>query len=356
MTLQQKSIPEVKAIVSTFQDGQIENLKADYLSVNLGSLSLAPNLKRVHVAGQRYYFTLGTSEPQFYMGTTEVVEKVLPARSKKDPLLEWYMETFGSIQEARDYIRTKAQYATLMKTVFSIYYRESGINVLDIKAVLRDFLKRENIPHHLYFDRWLQDLCVDLASFEAFLIQHEVSPLGISVPLHHPGGYATQIYFPCEMTVFEKGYHGEVYKTGNAAKGITAGDPKETVGPVKIRAIIDFKAKRDCPFREEQELKLILERMIWNHWMDDHGLSIERVFMWSPSDWKASGEPSFKLSEKTHTKEADCLTDYLNIARKKGLTTYSKTWVDFIEMKVGKATQFKTYDLSEYVKLKSISI
>jgi hypothetical protein len=205
-----------------------------------------------------------------------------------------------------------------------------------------------------YFDFWSQDVMSDLMCFETFMIQHKVKPLAFEIPLFHPDGFATQIDLPCEMSVWEKGYHGEVYKTTSEKYGYKAGDQKMTTDEVRIRAIINFKSKRDEGFHADNELQLVLERMIWNHHFESHGLKIERIFNWGPKNWTRNGKsevkvPGFHLTEKTHIKEADCLQQYIAIAKNKGLIRPQKSWVDFDQMIKGQPTEYKVHTLESFV-------
>lgn len=353
--MEQKTMEELKKVSDNDLDGVIEQIKAEYLSPQILKLGLTSRLERVHINGVRYYFVIDKNQiPVFFKGTTQVVSLTMPAKSKKDHLLEWYVNHFESMKLAREYVRTKAQYGTFMHSIFAIYYRDGGITKENLNAYLTDFMVREKISMD-YFDFWSQDVMSDLLSFEAFMVAHEVIPYCFEIPFYHPMGFATQIDLPCEMTVWEYGDHGEKYKSSSSRHGYKKGDPKITKGPKRIRAIINFKSKRDGVFHDDNELQLLLERKIWNYWMAEHGLGIERIFNWSPKNWVKSdgtGTPGFNLVEKTHTKEADCLEHFLAIAQKKGLIQPKKAWVNFESMTRGKQTNYQVHNLESFVTWK----
>lgn len=263
------------------------------------------------------------------------------------------MSNFPTKEDMNLYVRRAAQYGSFMHAIFAIYWKQKHITREDVSTYLYEYMKREGISHELYYANWMDRIMGDLLAFQAFMIEHQVQPYAFEMPLWHPDGYATQIDLPCEMTVMEEGFHGEVYKQSSEKYGYKKGDPKKTKGRVRIKAIINFKSKQKGVFYSSEELQLDLERRIWNHWMEPHGLKIDRIFNWSPKAWiRERTEPGFNLVEKTHTKQVDCFPEYLSIAKKQKIveTSLGKRWPSWDSMKIGEMPDFQVQDLALFVK------
>ena len=189
-------------------------------------------------------------------------------------LLDWMLEQ-GKEQaiEKRD---TAAAYGSLMHGQFErlIVNREYDFDA--VGEVVAEYLMRENLPEKL-FQEWCYELRKDVLAFAQFVKDWNVKPYAIEIGLVHPTQhYAGCIDMPCQLTNPKT---GEVFD-----------------------AIVDFKSGRKG-FYEAHELQ-------WNENYPDK--PIERVFNFSPKDWRK--EPTYNFKEQTDSKAIDLLPNYLAIA------------------------------------------
>lgn len=135
----------------------------------------------------------------------------------------------------------------------------------------------------------------------------DLKPLAIELVLTNPqDGYAGAIDLCAEITIEEKGFFGDVYKTG-----ANAGKPKETKRQRRIRAIIDFKSGRKG-FFPEHEVQLLAYKTMWNMHFEKY--PVEKVFNWSPKDWRGT-TPTYNFKDQTESKNAQKLPYLVELAR-----------------------------------------
>lgn len=139
-------------------------------------------------------------------------------------------------------------------------------------------------------DDWEETLRYDIAAFIQFAIDVKLIPLGVEyVLLSSTRNYGTLIDLVCKMTIEEKGFHGEVYKSGPRT-----GEPKETKQEKEITAIINFKSGRHA-FWRTNGIQCICEKMLWEENFPD--IPLDAAFNWSPKDWDTT--PSYNLKDWT---------------------------------------------------------
>jgi hypothetical protein len=128
-----------------------------------------------------------------------------------------------------------------------------------------------------------------MAAFIQFFIDFEVVPLGIEYVLLSEKGFGTLIDLVCKITVDQKGYWGEVYKSGDRK-----GQPKETSERVTKTAIINFKSGRKGFFRSNG-IQIECERQLWEENFPD--MPIDMAMNWAPNEWTAN--PGYHVKDWT---------------------------------------------------------
>ena len=229
--------------------------------------------------GYRYYYRFNEKgEPEFYPSVTTLLKQVMPT---PPALLNWIVENGkqGSV-EKRD---LAAAYGTFMHTQFERLIINRRYDFDNVPAVLLDYMERENLPEKV-FAEWLPKIRKDVLAFAQFVQDYCVVSLAVEIGLFHPvHKYAGCVDLPCIMR-----------------------DPKSGK---EFTAIVDFKSGRKG-FFEEHELQLHLYRDMWN--ANYPGVCIERVFNFSPKDWRKA--PSYNLKDQTDSVNAKKIPYLLALA------------------------------------------
>lgn len=242
---------------------------------------------RINYGNGRSYIRLldGQLESPFrlYTSLTTAINQCSPMERG---LLEWYCKL--GLAEAERYTKMKAHYGTLMHLLIGEYLQTSTFDFEEIEGKVQDYLSSNN-----YYERecsnWADDLRYDIAAFIQFTVDYKVIPLGIEYVLLSNRGYGTLIDLVCKMTIEEKGFFGEVYKSGDKK-----GEPKETKQQREVTAVINFKSGRH-QFWRSNGIQVECERQLWQENFPD--IPVERCFNWSPKEWSIT--PSYNLKDWT---------------------------------------------------------
>lgn len=284
-----------------------------------------------------YYRFLETGEPEFYVSVTTLIKKTLPT---SDYLIKWIADM--GYEEAQKYAAERAEYGTFMHAEITRLLIDRTYDLSKIKPRLKMFIESQQLKSDCIF--WADDLKKDLLSFAQFMIEYNVVPIAIEMILYHPkDGYAGAIDLVCEMDYEEKGFFGEVYKTGEKA-----GQPKETKRSRRINAIIDNKSGRKG-FYESCEIQLQSYREMWDHHFPE--VKIDKVFNWSPKDWRGK-IPTFNLKDQTDSASRAKLPYLVELARIENNKRENKILITngVIDLTKGLSSNIEEMELNEIVK------
>ena len=243
-----------------------EEMKALFFDAN--ALIEPPyRLFQLNSDGHRYYYRFVDDDVRFYPSVTTLIKQVLPTSPQ---LIDWMIANGkdGST-EKRD---LAAAYGTFMHVQFESLIINRRYDFDNVPAVLSEYLERENLPEKV-FNEWLTKIRRDVLAFAQFVKDWNVRPLAVEIGLCSENGFAGCVDLPCLMT-----------------------DPKSGD---EFRAIVDFKSGRKG-FWDEHEIQLHLYKMMWNENFPD--CQIERVFNFSPKDWRKG--PTYNLKDQTKSKNA----------------------------------------------------
>lgn len=254
---------------------------------------------RMNNKGQRWYYRTDTEKPTFYMSVTSVCYATLPTSPY---LIKWIAE-LGQ-EAARAYSELKAHYGTLLHSLCAklLIAKEIDLDIIDtdVSEYARlNGLTADNVSS------WPSELRKDVLAFGLFVIETNFKPVAVEVVLTHPDGYAGAIDIVGDMDVEDKGFFGEVYKSG-----VQSGQPKESKRTIRVLAIVDIKSGKKG-FYESHEIQLHLYKNMWNH--NYPSIPVDRVYNWAPSDWRE--KPSYKLKEQTNAPNAYKLPYIIGIAK-----------------------------------------
>ena len=253
---------EEKSSIEIFPGYSIEEIKAAFFDEN-ALREPAYKVYQLNQEGHRYYYRYEEGQPVFYPSVTTLLKQVMPT----SPMLIEWMLTNGKegAAEKRD---LAAAYGTFMHLQFESLIIARSYNFDKVPELLHAYLERENLPDKV-FNEWCVKVRKDILAFAQFIRDYQVKPLAIEIGLVHPEyHFAGCIDMPCLMT-----YKG-----------------------VEFPAVVDFKSGRKG-FWEEHELQLGLYREMWN--INYPELPIERIFNFSPKDWRKS--PTYNLKEQTNS-------------------------------------------------------
>ena len=253
------------------------------------------DIYRIDGHGFRYYYRFDEKgEPVFCLGVTSLISKTRPmGYGLKAILVDKGWDGF------KDFMNERAGYGTWMHMMWNKLLLKKTVSnrETDLDKSMYDYCEKSRLLNY-YNDskiraKWLIDMQSDLLAFAAWVDDHRVVPLIIEQPLLHSDGYGGSIDLLCELTVQEKGYWGEVYKTGPRA-----GQEKETKQDVNVIAVVDYKSGRNA-FFPDFELQLHAYRNLVNENYPD--IKIDRLYNLSPKNWGNTEIPAYNFKDQTKT-------------------------------------------------------
>jgi len=243
---------------------------------------------RIYHGNGRFYIKLDmdgnpVSPIKIYSSLTTAISQSSPMPR---PLLAWY--TTHGLEEADRLLKIAQSYGSLLHEEIGRYLTSELYDFDTTKESVADYLTRTSY-YQPECDTWGDDLKYDMAAFIAFAQEYEIKALGIEYVLLSERGFGTMIDLVCDLVWPVKGFHGEVYKSGDRK-----GEPKETTVRMQKRAIINFKSGRHG-FYDSHGLQLTCEKMLWEENFPD--LPVDLALNWSPSEWRSN--PSWNLKDWT---------------------------------------------------------
>lgn len=295
-----QAVPTTKPAFEIAPGMTSEEIKAEFFDADALQEQPEP-VYRLDSSGHRYYYTFDENgEPQFYVSVTTLIKQTLPTSPQ---LVKWIADM--GYDESRRYAAERAAYGTFLHSQIARYLIERTFDLNEIRDKLKSYIESEKLP--IDFIDYSDDIKRDILAFAQFAHDVDLKPLAIELVLTNPeDGYAGAIDLVAEITVEEKGFFGDVYKTG-----VKAGQPKESKRQRRIRAIIDFKSGRKG-FFEEHEIQLHAYMKMWN--MNFEQYPVERVFNWSPKLWNGD-TPTYNFKDQTNSKNAAKLPYLIELAQ-----------------------------------------
>lgn len=259
---------------------------------------------RVYYGGGRSYLRIlpdGTLEQPFrlYTSLTTAIDSCQPT---EQGLLQWYCS--HGLDEATRLSKLAANYGTLMHREIGSYLSLNYYDFDTIQERVTAFLSEVNYwqPET---DQWTDKLKYDVAAFISFAQEYEIKPLGIEYVLLSNRGFGTMIDLVCKLKVPVKGFHGELYKSGDRK-----GQPKETTERLEKTAVINFKSGRHGFYRNHG-IQITCEKLLWEENFPD--LPIDCAMNWSPKEWIVS--PDYNLRDWAGEIEEDEINAIMALAQ-----------------------------------------
>ncbi len=266
-----------------------------------------PNYKvgRVNYGNGRSYIRLNedrTLENPFrlYTSLTTAINSCAPMERG---LLEWYCK--NGLAEADRLLKESQHYGTLMHLLIGQYLTDNYIDLDTIETQIDIYLSENN-----YFTQesryWPDKLRSDLAAFIYFAQVHKIEPIGIEYVLLSDKGFGTLIDLVCRMQIEEKGFYGEIYKSGDKKD-----QPKETKQWVSRVAVINFKSGRHAFYRSNG-IQIECEKQLFEENFPD--IKIDCALNWSPKEWTIFPDYNLKdWSGEIEQKEVEAILDLAQV-------------------------------------------
>lgn len=315
----------------------LEEMQALYYDAD--ALRVQPRtVYRVGGTSKRVYYTLNEGEPFFYSSVTTAIARNIPTSPH---LIKWIADM--GIEEAENYKEERADYGTFLHIEIGTLLITRKLDLDSMDERLLAYMEEKKLPATFIYHA--EELRKDVLAFAQFVIDYKVRPLAVEIILaDEEMGMAGAIDMPCEMVIEEKGFFGEVYKSG-----VNKGLPKETKEAKTVRAIVDFKSGRKG-FYEAHESQLEIYRKIWNKNFPD--LPIDKLYNWAPNEWRGT-VPTYKLKDQTNSagvEQADLIIQMESLKRKRERSGLLVTQ-GIIDLDAGNLeANYYSVELGEFVK------
>jgi hypothetical protein len=264
---------------------EVELAMAEFLSPALEQPPYA--LYRVDGGETRWYYR--EDKDAYYPSVTSVIGATTPTPYG---LLQW-MKKHG---EEADAERDKAAaYGTWLHIQIARLLINKSYDMSGITDSL--YMAATDAGVRLDHTDWVNRGQHDILSFEQFRRDHDVTPTAIEACLTSDSGYAGAVDLVCTMKI-GTGRNGAFLKRDNGGQEITA--------------IVDFKSGRKG-FYESHEIQLHMYAAMVR---ENFGITADRLYNWSPSDWRTS--PTFKLKDQTESRHAAKIPHLLEIFKIEG--------------------------------------
>lgn len=246
-------------------------------------------LWRLDFYNERYYYRYDKDgNPEIFPGVTSLLGKVLPTSPE---LIKWFKEKG---LEADKYFKERELYGSFYHGLVGKYHKRGYYDPTEMEAELREYIENDR-DTFMYLGisvgKWIKDINKDMLAYFQFLADTDFIPIAIELPFYSSKyKVASSIDLWGTMNIEEKGFYGEVYKSGPRK-----GEPKETKQVVNKRVIIDIKSGRNVYQSDSHEAQLAFyHEMIKEHYPD---LADCEIFNLHPSQWRTT--PGYTLVNQT---------------------------------------------------------
>lgn len=266
----------------------IEDKQYDFITS--GFIRPTAPIRRFSQGSNRFYYTVDEGDITLYSSGTTLIKD---GYAESEIYLEdWRNKLKAEGKDPKYELSFAALRGTLLHILAGDYIQQKQIRLNDLNGYFSEF-HPEVLLEPLYKDvitkdsLWLQK---SILSFTVFCKEYNVKPLAIELMLKSEKyKVASPVDLIAEITIIEKGFFGEVYKSG-----VNKGQPKETKQEKKIIAIIDLKSSK--AFYDKHQLQLLLYKDMVNENYPE--IEIGGIYNWSPKEWVGT-EPTYNFKEQS---------------------------------------------------------
>lgn len=259
-------------------------------------------LYRLDSKGNRYYYRFDQSNnPKFYISATSLTSSVLPT---SDHLIDW-MCANGGREASKIIMHQRADYGTTMHLCIEQLIKTGKIDLDDDELGVSDIDRNYYVAIKADPSTSInsldpsdkKELKKDILSFHKFYTDYKVRPLAIECTLASDKyGIAGTMDLLAYVTIPIEGDYGEVYKSGPRK-----GETKLTKKMTEVLSVIDFKSGRKG-FYLSHEIQLLIYKILAE---ENFNITVDKLYNWSPSDWRESENPTFSYKGSDQTGKHD---------------------------------------------------
>ena len=268
----------------------IEEKQYDFITD--GFLRPMAPIRRFSQGGNRFYYKVDETSGDvtlYSSGTTLIKDGYAESEAN---LEDWRNKLKAEGKNPKYELAYAAMRGTLLHILAGDFIQQKQI-IFDLNTYFATN-HPEITTEPLYYDviykdsLWLQK---GLLAFAQFCKDYNVKPLAIELMMASDTlKVASPIDLICTMDYEEKGFFGEVYKSGEKK-----GQPKESKVTKHVTAIIDLKSSKNG-FYDKHFFQLHLyKRLVKENYPE---IEVSSLYNWSPKEW--TGEtPTYNLKEQT---------------------------------------------------------
>lgn len=251
-----------------------------------------PTIFRLTGQKSRIYFTkpLEHVPACIYNSGTTLIDNYRDKEGEQ-ALMKWKVDLINKGLDPNEVVKTRQDYGTILHVLYGkilLGEKTSFEDLQDFLISFSDEVKMKKSYITALVSSHIEEFKKDLASLLTWIKEYNIKPLGIEVMLKSEKyRVATALDLICYATFKEKGFWGEVYKSGE-----NKGNPKESYKEVTKLVIVDFKSGKKG-FYHKNILQLLLSRVIFE---ENFSLKVEGIFNFAPNDWLTS--PTFKFYDQ----------------------------------------------------------
>lgn len=284
---------------TTLKSLPIESVRAAYFD-KLALREPDYALFRIVTPKGRFYYTMTDGVPQLYLGVTSMLAMVIP---KPQGLIKWIADM--GWEKSQEYMIERSWYGTLLHKEIEYLLINKKYDFTLIEQVVEDYCIDNG--YKIDSEKWNADLKQDMLAFTKFCHDYNVKPIAVEIMLVHPEGYSGTVDIIAYMDIEVEGDWGEVYKSGERK-----GQPKLSKKKITMLCVIDVKSTRKGTSHEEKDVQLEAYKQLIEHNFPE--LKIERIFNWSPKDWRGA-TPTYNLNDKTSSVDMQKFYAWIRVAQ-----------------------------------------
>lgn len=267
-------------------------LLPDYWDENIIKFTTPEYFRRYDYDGIRFYFKansnqIGGYDIRWYRGVTSVIGNAT-TQAELDSLMKWAAEMGEDFDRLR---HLPANFGTMMHEFAGLYLMalrgdrenlEIYHNLDNTNSYIDGIISREGweVPDAIK-EKWYKRAKHNMLCIKRFCDDYNVVPIAIELPVTNDEmGLAGTVDAIVKMTIEEKGFWGEVYKSGE-----NKGQPKETKREREIYAIVDFKFPFGDGIYHKYAVQLELYKLMVEQAYD---IKIEKIYNLRPMNTSKS--------------------------------------------------------------------
>lgn len=292
---------------------ELETLTPDFITPMMAEkLEDSPPMYRMNFNHSRYYVKVEDGKVEWYPSVTSIIGQVIP----KSVGLELLMMEKG--KEFNTWMAELAHQGTFIHSQIGDYIQRQELSkkyedretfliysFFDFEDKIKAYFQEKRLNYDV--KKWDIELKPKVVSLIRFIQEYEVEPLAVEMIVNYQDDmvqYAGALDLLAMITVEEKGFFGETYKSGKQ-KGM----PKETKQRVRKIALIDFKSGTSGFFDEYGIQLKMYARALYQM----TGIKVDCILNVGPTKFMNGNTPGYSVKDWTDKIEDKTVDLYLDV-------------------------------------------